>query len=463
MRKIAPSLLLACLPLGGALADADSDQRAEARAIYARAVAFDTSVSGAQTPQLAAYLRDLFLAAGIPASDTLIVPYERTASLLVRYRGDGRGGRPILLLAHMDVVEARREDWQRDPFTLVEENGFFYGRGTFDNKAGLVNVTATLLRFKREAFVPARDLVLVFTGDEEVAQATARQLVREHRDWLDAELALNTDNGQGSLREADGRPAVYLVNTAEKTFASYRLTVRNPGGHSARPRRDNAIYELADALLRIRAYEFPVQWNDTTLSSFRAEAAVRSDAIGAALRRFAERPGAAAAVDTLSASPDHVGQIRTTCVATLIAGGHADNALPQSAAATVNCRIFPGVPPSTVEAQLEQLAGAGVEVAPVDDIYWSDASPLRDDVLQAVRAAVDATHPGVPVTPSMGVGTSDSLFFRAAGIPTYGTGEIFIKGSDDFAHGLDERVPVASFYDGLVHWRTLLLRLAGTP
>lgn len=439
----------------------DAAQRAEARAIFARAIAFDTSVSGGETPQFAAYLRNLFVEAGIPAADTLIVPHETTASLLVRYRGDGSGGGPILLLAHMDVVEARREEWERDPFTLIEENGFFYGRGTLDNKSGIVTMTATLLRFKREGFVPTRDLVLVLTGDEEVAQRTIQQVLRDHRDWTSADLALNSDSGGGLLAETDGAPVMYTIGTAEKTFASYRLTVRNPGGHSAMPRADNAIYELAGALLRIRAHEFPVQWNDTTLAAFRAEGAARDDELGAAMRRFAARPGDRPAAATLSSDPPNVGQIRTTCVPTLLQGGHADNALPQTAVATINCRIFPGVEPERVQAELARLAGAGVEVAPVDTIYWSDASPLTDDVLHAVRAAVHASYPGVDIAPAMSVGTTDALFVRSAGIPTYSVSEIFIKASDEFAHGLNERVPVASFYAGLAHWRVLLTELAG--
>lgn len=221
--------------------DADARQRAEAREIFARSIAFDTSVSGAQTPSYAAYIRDLFLQAGLPEADTLVVPFESTASLLVRYRGDGAGGRPFLLLAHMDVVEARRADWERDPFTLIEENGYFFGRGTADNKSGIVTMVSTLLRLKREGFTPSRDIVLVLTGDEEVAQNTAQQILRDHRDWVDAEFALNSDGGGGSLNESAGAATAYAIQTAEKTYASFRLTVRNPGGHSSAPRPDNAI------------------------------------------------------------------------------------------------------------------------------------------------------------------------------------------------------------------------------
>ena len=439
----------------------DAEQRAEAREIYARAIAFNTSVSGAQVPQFAAWLRGLFLKAGLPEADTLIVPLENTASLLVRYRGDGTGGRPIVLMAHMDVVEARREDWEREPFELIEENGYFYGRGTADNKSGIVTMVSTLLRLKREGFAPTRDLVLMLTGDEEVAQLTVQQILRDHREWLDAELALNSDGGGGTLSEENGAPLIYAVQTAEKTYASYTLTVRNPGGHSSAPRPDNAIYDLAAALARVRAHQFPVQWNDTTIAAFAAFGAQRDDELGAAMRRFAEQPGNSGAAETLSGNPFYVGQVRTTCIPTLIEGGHAENALPQSAVATINCRIFPGVTIDAVQAELQRLAGDSAEVAVIDKPYSSDASPLREDVMKAVTAAVHAGYPGVPVTPAMSAGATDGLFLRAAGIPTYGVGENFMKDSDDFSHGLNERVPVESFYKGLTHWRVLITELAG--
>jgi acetylornithine deacetylase/succinyl-diaminopimelate desuccinylase-like protein len=408
---------------------ADSAQRAEAREIYRRAIGFNTSVSGGQVPQLAAYIQGLFRAAGFSDTDLVLVPHERTASLLVRYRGDGSGGRPVLLMAHMDVVEARREDWQRDPFTLVEENGYFYGRGTADMKSGLVMEVATLLR--------------------------------DYRGWLNAEFALNADGGGGTLRESDGAPLIYGVQTAEKTYATFRLTVHNPGGHSSQPRSDNAIYDLADALRRVHAYQFPVMWNATTVANFAAFGAQRQDALGAAMRRFAQRPGDRAAAATLSASPFYVGQVRTTCIPTLLEAGHAENALPQTAVATINCRIFPGVAVADVQAQIQRLAGASVTVTAVDTPYWSDASPLRDDVMRAVTAAVHVSYPDVPITPSMSSGASDGLFVRAAGVPTYGVSELLMKDSDDFSHGLNERVPVTAFYNGLTHWRVLLSELAG--
>lgn len=437
-------------------------ERARARDIYSHVVAMDTSVEGLQTPAMAAYLAAQFAAAGFPEQDIQVVPFQNTASLVVRYRGDGSGGRPILLMAHMDVVTAHRADWERDPFTLVEENGYFFGRGTADNKAGVVMLTATFLTLKAERFTPTRDLIIAFTGDEETAGATASMLVRDHRDLIDAEFALNADAGGGLLNEETGVPISYHLQTAEKTYASFTLTAHNPGGHSSQPRSDNAIYDIVDALQRVRSYAFPVMWNDTTIASFRASGAVTPAPIGPAMTRFAAHPGDRRAAAILSASPFTVGQVRTTCIPTLLAAGHAENALPQSATATINCRIFPGVAVATVQARLQDLVGDAIAIAPRTNGYVSsDASPLREDVLSAVTHAVHLNYPGVPIVPSMSAGATDGVYYRAAGIPTYGAGEIFIKDSDEFSHGLNERVPVTSFYNGLAHWRALLTELSG--
>lgn len=459
---IAAAFIFAAPAFAQAPSGPSAQARGEALEIYRHVVGLDTSVEGARTLEMAQYLADRFRAAGFPAADIHVLPQGRTASLVVRYRGDGSGGRPILLMAHMDVVPAHRADWERDPFTLVEENGYFYGRGTADNKSGIVMLAATFLRLRAEGFTPTRDLIIAFTGDEETLGASATSLVREHRDLIDAEFALNSDAGGGSLNEATGAPVGYSLQTAEKTFASFTLTARNPGGHSSQPRADNAIYDIADALTRVRAYRFPVMWNDTTIGFFRATGPVTEGPIGAAMTRFAAHPGDRRAAATLSSTPFTVGQVRTTCIPTLLAGGHADNALPQSAVATVNCRIFPGVAIADVQARLQQLAGDKVAVTTLESTYVSsDASPLRPDVLAAVTAAVHANYPGVPIVPGMSAGATDGVFYRAAGIPTYGAGEIFIKDSDDFSHGLNERVPVASFYAGLTHWRVLLTTLAG--
>jgi acetylornithine deacetylase/succinyl-diaminopimelate desuccinylase-like protein len=457
-------LLAALLAVGAscaAAADADATaHQARARALYAKLIGFETSVGKKQVPPMADYLVGEFRKAGFDAADIHVLPVGETASLVVRYPGDGTGGKPILLMAHMDVVTARREDWARDPFTLVEENGYFFGRGTYDVKDGVASLTATFLRLKEEGFVPTRDLVIVFSGDEETEMATIQDLVNNHRDLIDAEYALNSDGGGGDL-DADGKPLTYSVQTAEKTYASFELTVHNPGGHSSQPRADNAIYELADALKRLQAYAFPVMWNDTTLASFAAAGKVTPGALGEAMAAFARDPHDADAVAVLAKTSSVVGKTRTTCIPTLLRGGHADNALPQAATATVNCRIFPGVAVDAVRQQLQQLAGANVEITTLGAPTASDASPLRDDVMAAVAKAVHAIHPGVPIVPAQESGATDGLYLRAAGIPTYGVGGMFIKDTDAFAHGLDERVPVQGFYDGLEHWYVLVKAVAG--
>ncbi|MGE0595793.1 MAG: M20/M25/M40 family metallo-hydrolase [Hyphomonadaceae bacterium] len=449
---------------GGAQAqDASEAERAQAREIYERVVSFNSSPEGGDaTIRMGEYLAERFRQGGFAAEDVHLLDVAGTRGLVVRYRGDGTGGRPILFLAHMDVVPARRADWERDPFTLIEENGYFFGRGASDNKSGLALLTATFIQLRSEGFTPTRDLIIWFSGDEETSGASTMALLDQHRALLgDAEYALNSDGGGGSLNNETGAPEAYFLQTAEKTYASFTLTATNPGGHSSLPRRDNAIFDLVDAINRVRAYEFPVMWNDTTIASFRAGGQVVEGEAGAAMRRFAQRPGDRRAAATLSANPGLIGQVRTTCIPTLLDAGHAENALPQSAVATINCRIFPGVAPADVQAQLQRLAGDSVTVAPVMESRFSDASPLREDVMNALTAAVHANYPDVPIVPSMSAGATDGLFFRAAGIPTYGVGEQFMRESDEFAHGLNERNPVQSFYNGLEHWRVLIGELAG--
>ena len=461
----AAATLSFCLLGGVAAAQEPSEaQRTQARAIYERIIAFDTSVSGGENPAMADYLAGLFRSGGFAAEDVHVLPLNATAGLLVRYRGDGSGGAPILLLAHMDVVPALRSDWERDPFTLVEEDGFFFGRGAADNKAGIAHLASTFLTLRSEGFAPARDLIIWFSGDEETSGATTELLLNQHRALLgDAEYALNSDSGGGQLSPS-GQGVAYAVQTAEKVYADFTFTARNPGGHSSQPRDDNAIYELSDALARLRAFQFPVMWNDTTIESFRNAARVVSGAQGQALRRFAERPGDRTAARTLSHS-NFAAMMRTTCVATMLAGGHAENALPQSASANVNCRIFPGVAVEDVITELRAVAGASVDVTQVGPTNPSPASPLRADVMQATARAVHTNYSDAVMTPYMSAGATDGLFFRGAGIPVYGVGAIFIKDEDEFAHGLNERVPVESFYNGLTHWRVLLTELAagGAP
>jgi acetylornithine deacetylase/succinyl-diaminopimelate desuccinylase-like protein len=381
--------------------------------------------------------------------------------MVVRYRGTGKGGKPILLLAHMDVVTAKPEDWERDPFRLIEENGYFYGRGTLDIKSEVALLTETFLRLKREKFVPSRDLIIAFSGDEETSMDTARMLATQYRDLVDAEFALNGDGGGGQLDDTTGKPLLFRVQGAEKAYASYELTTRNPGGHSSQPRPDNAIYDLADALKKLQAYAFPVQWNDWTIGSFRASAAATPGPMGDAMARFAANPGDATAAAVLSGESTLVGRIRTTCVATMLRGGHADNALPQAATATVNCRIFPGTTPEAVRDTLQQVVGQDVKVQTMGTPHSSGPSPMRKDVMDAVAKAVHANYPGVPMVPDQAPYATDGSVFRGAGIPTYGVSSVFIKASDEFSHGLNERIPVQAFYNGLDHWYSIIHSLAG--
>jgi acetylornithine deacetylase/succinyl-diaminopimelate desuccinylase-like protein len=441
---------------------APAEVQERARDIYRTIIGFETVAGKGQVPVMARYLAEKFRAAGFPSEDIHILPLGETASLVVRYAGDGTGGKPIVLLAHMDVVVAKREDWTRDPFTLVEQNGYFFGRGTSDIKGDIALIAATFLRLKGEGFLPNRDLIIAFSGDEETDMATTRSLVGEHRALLrDPEFALNADGGVGVLDEATGEAAVYYVQGAEKVYATYELTVRNPGGHSSEPRLDNAIYKLADALKAAQAYRFPVMWNDWTIGSFRAAADVTRGSLGDAMKRFAADPSDEAAANVLYENPSYVGLTRTTCIPTRLTAGHADNALPQSATATMNCRIFPGVGFESVRAALASVVGEGVEVRLTDEGVPSDASPMRKDVMAAVATAVHASYPRAPIVPQMAAYATDGSVFRGAGIPTYGVSGIFLKDSESFSHGLNERVPVKGFMHGLTHWYVLIKELAG--
>lgn len=463
MHRLAALLTSLALASPAVAAEAPPALRSEARALFESIIAMDTSVTRHDVPAMAEFLAAKFRAAGFPASDIHIVPFHDTASLVVRYRGDGSGGRPVALLAHMDVVTAKRSDWQRDPFRLTEEAGYFYGRGTADVKQEVALLSATFLHLKAEGFVPTRDLILAFSGDEESAQDNTVDLVDNHHELIDAEYALNGDGGGGVFDEATGKPTIYYVQGAEKSAATYLLTTRNAGGHSSQPRADNAIYDLADAVKAVQRLTFPIQWSDWTISDLKASGAVTPGPLGAALRRFAAKPGDRAAAREIERSPAFVGKIRTTCVATQIEGGHAENALPQSAVATINCRIFPGTSATTVQQALQAAVGPRVEIAMRYTPLVSDASPLRPDVMAAVEKALNASTPGATIVPTMAVYMTDGAVFRRGGIPTYGVDSTFIKRSDEFRHGLNERIQVSAFYAGLPYWDTLIRAIASKP
>lgn len=436
--------------------------------VYRTIVGMRTAMGQGKVPAMAEYLAEQFRQGGFPTADVHVLPLtlpegEVTAGLVVRYRGDGSSGqRPILLLGHMDVVDARREDWTRDPFTLFEQGGYFFGRGSTDNKFGVATLTATFLRLKAEGFVPTRDLVIAFSGDEETGMLSARQLVSAHRGLTDAEFALNDDGGGGKLDDTTGAPIAYFIQAAEKTYATFELTITNAGGHSSTPRTDNAIHDLANAITRLAAYRFPVQVNDTTRGYLLEMSRHTPGPVGEAMQRLATDPTDAAAADVLWREPEIVGITRTTCVSTMLRAGHAENALAQSATVTVNCRIFPGVAVTDVGATLERVADTrGLRVTLLGEALPSPASPLREDVTEAVTNAVHSRYPGIPIVPYMAPYATDGREVRSAGIPTYGVTGLFMKDSDQFAHGLDERAPVAQLFGALEHWKVLLTRLAG--
>ena len=426
--------------------------------IYKTSVEMRTAQGHYQVPKLARYLASEFEKGGFPKKDIHVLEVDDTAALVVRYRGDGSlGKKPISISAHMDVVDALREDWERDPYTLVEENGYYFGRGTVDDKLGMTAVTAGFLRLKAEGWVPGRDLIIAFSGDEETSMASTKALVNEYRHLTDSEFVLNADAGGATIPEAGGRPASFGMQAAEKTYVTWDMIIRNPGGHSSRPRKDNAIYELASALTRIQEYTFPVSYNDLTLAYFKGTGAKTQGELGKAMSRFAEDPEDAAAISILRANSSYVGTLGTTCVATMLRAGHAENALPQSATATINCRIFPGAGVNKTLSQLKHVIdNSAIEFVLLDQPTETDASPLRQDVIAAVQKAIDIKYPGLEIIPSMSSGGTDGMHFRAAGIPSYGVNGSYGKDSDSFSHGLNERVLVESFYDNVAHWYVLL-------
>ena len=433
---------------------------AKAREIYARVVSFRTAAGQGQMPAMVAYLIETLKAGGVPEADIATLDQGDTRALIVRLPGR-KPGRPILFSAHMDVVDARPEEWQRDPFKLIEENGDFFGRGTSDNKGGVVALVSTILRFKAAKLQPTRELVFAFVGDEETEMNTTRQIAAHA--WVkNAEFAINTDAGGGILDETSGKPLIYLVQGAEKTYATFDLVATNPGGHSSRPREDNAIYQLAHALEKVEAYHFPVMANELTRSYLGAVGKAQSGPLGAALQKFSADPADAAAAEVLAKSPEFVGTTRTTCVATMLEAGHAENALPQTAKAAVNCRIFPGVAVDTVGNALAKAIGdPGIKVVVRGNPEASPVSQMRPDVMAAITKAIHADYPGVTVVPYLESGGTDGKVYRTAGIPTFASSGLFSKPSEMFAHGLNERLPVTAFYHGLDHIYRLAVDLGG--
>ena len=477
MRRIGLFLVAACAAASASAqtnpvaqpSKLDPAWQARTRALFEQAIEIPTVAKRNEMPRMAKLIADQLKAAGIPTSDIRIMPHEgvpgdKTVALIVRWRSPNATKKPMLILGHMDVVEAKREDWKYDPFVFREEGGYFYGRGTSDMKNGDVATTMAAVKLMSQGFKPNRDIIFFYSGDEETRGVGATLGSTKWRNLTDAEFGLNADGGCASY-DRNFKPLGCGISTAEKTFQTYFFTTHNPGGHSSRPRADNAIYDLADALEKLRAHRFTPMLNDASRGYFEERARQEGNSpLGQQIRRWLANPNDAEAADAIEANPLEVGLTRTRCVATMLSGGHADNALPQTAQATVNCRIMPGVQPKDVQAELQQLAGPKVEVTPDPNYIGvpTPASPLRPEVLKAVTDAIQRFHgPDMHVFPMMQTGASDGSFFRAQGIPVYDVdGSWGISPDDERAHGLDERLPVRAMYDDVLHWETIIRELA---
>ena len=459
----------AAVPAGahdGHVAQMTTDQKI-ALDIYTDIIGFRTARGHQQVPVMVNYLVSRLKAGGFADEDIMVTDYdsagEPVQGLIVRYRGDGSSGdKPIVMLAHMDVVDALPEDWERNPFTLTFEDDYFFGRGTLDNKYGVMNLTQTFLRMRHEGWTPNRDLYLVFSGDEETGMVSTRAQARWVAEHVDPEFVLNSDAGGVALSD-DYAPLAMRVQAAEKTFATFELTITNPGGHSSRPRSDNAIYELSEALTRIRDHRFPVRATALTRSYFGALGQSVPGELGGAMRTFAKDPENAEAVAVLQSNPETVGTLGTTCVATMLRAGHAENALPQSATATVNCRIFPGEGAAATEAALREVVGNdGIAFKLLTDVTESPESQLRDDVHAALSKSLrQRWGRDIPIIPYMESGGTDGMHYRTLGYQTVAISGGGSRPQDMFAHGLNERAYVDAFLNGLDHWYIMLKELAG--
>ena len=449
----------ACLGLALAMAPQMAQAAADAgvaKDILMRSVAFRTVQGAGQVPKLAAYYADILKKAGFADADVVITPMGETATFAATIKGRDAALKPLLMIGHMDVVEADPKDWTRDPFVPVEENGYIFGRGAEDNKYDVAMMVATLAQLKKEGWKPRRTVTLLLSGDEETDMATTRALAAQYQD---AEMLLNGDGGGGLLSE-EGKPVLYQLQAGEKTYADFEIGFTDAGGHSSAPTPGNPIYRLAKAIDRIAVFQFPLMRNELTKASLTLSADRIGGEVGEAMRRFAET-GDPNAAEILSGRPEFVGQVRTTCVATMAQAGHALNALPQSAKVSVNCRIFPGVAIEDVKAQLTKVVNdPSATITTLGDPTGSDASPLREDVMQAVRDAVLARAPGIAIMPGMSAGATDSVHFRALGVPSYGVSSLFMRAEDGFAHGLNERVPVAGIRESLEQWDRVVRALA---
>jgi acetylornithine deacetylase/succinyl-diaminopimelate desuccinylase-like protein len=415
---------------------------------------------GNRTGEVAQAFRRALVAGGWAERDIDIVPVDDTAYLIATWPGSDPSLAPIVLSAHMDVVEAKPADWERDPFTPVVENGYLFGRGASDTKFEASLAVASLIELRRQGFHPRRSIVVAYSGDEETTMKTSKLIAERLKH---AHLVLNIDGASGLLSES-GEPLYWTWQGAEKTYIDFRLEVTNPGGHSSAPRPDNAIAQLSQALGRISAYHFTPEINDVTKAYFEQVAATRDDPLlAAAMRAFAADPTNEQAIGVLRADLSMNGVIGTTCVPTMVEGGHAPNALPQRATAVVNCRVFPGHENAEIQAELERVAATPAVVftdITGDTSIASPPSPLRPEFVAAFEKAVKAAWGDVPVYPAQSSGASDSMWYRALDVPSYGASASFIKESDEFSHGLNERMPLSNIRPGITYYLTVLRELA---
>ena len=442
---------LLSLPLAATAAEqAPAAQQALGRELLRELIDTDTTPDHGSTTAAAEAMAKRFLAAGFDPADVQVLgdnPLKR--NLVVRLRGQGQR-EPILLLAHLDVVEAKREDWHFDPYKLTEQGGYFYGRGTSDIKGGAAGLVAALLRLRQEKFVPRGDYILALTAGEEDGGDNGVQWLLAHRpELIKAQYSINVDGGGPEIR--NGKPAVLSVETAEKVYLSYTLTARNPGGHSSQPTPDNAIYRLAKGLSNLSAYQFPLRTNSATRGYYAGLAKLYTGETAADMLAASREPQDQSALTRLAATSNYNNaQLRTTCTPTLLKGGHAENALPQMAQATVNCRVLPDEDMDSVDRALKQaIADPAIELARVAPPQPSPPSPVNAELFSRIGEAAKALWSEIPVSPYMSAGATDSVFLRAAGMPVYVFNGIPANVDDDRSHGQDERILVNSYYQSL--------------
>jgi acetylornithine deacetylase/succinyl-diaminopimelate desuccinylase-like protein len=442
-----------------------------ARDIFKQLIEINTTDSVGNVTTAAEAMAKRLRRAGFAEDDLHVAgPSDSKKNLVVRLRGTGKR-KPVLFIGHLDVVEALRQDWTSDPFEFLEKDGYFYGRGTEDMKEGDAILVTNLIRLKEEGFVPDRDLILALTADEEGGTANGvNWLLKTHRDWIDAEYCINLDGGE--FEKENGKPILAAIQASEKVYVDFQFESLNPGGHSSVPTPDNAIYHLAGALVRLQSFSFPLHLNEITRNYFERMAALTSGQESADLAAVVKQPPDPAAARRLSSSAYYNSLLHTTCVATMLAGGHAPNALPQTARANVNCRIFPGEDPQSILKTLERVANdTKVKISIVKQTDQEGKvvpqvavppSPLLPELTTAVEKTLGSTWPGLPLVSTMSTGATDGKYTRIAGIPTYGVSCMFFDKNDDRSHGKDERVGVQDFYDGLA-FNYKLIRELSTP